>query len=154
MLKQNKWLIFAISGPVLAALVVIGYLLYVHMYSGGPRTLKIGDQTVYVSVADTEATRELGLGGRESLASDEGMLFIFPTEGTYSFWMKDMHFAIDMLWISNNGTIIHIQSDVVPATYPESFAPTSAEGLARYVLELPAGYAREHNIKVGDKVAI
>jgi uncharacterized membrane protein (UPF0127 family) len=150
-MQNNKWLIFAISGPLLAALVVVGYVLYVHSHEG-LKSISIDGNTIYVSVADTEASRELGLGGRESLADDEGMLFVFPVEGKYPFWMKDMHFAIDMLWIASNDSIIYIQGDVVPATYPEAFQPTS--GLARYVLELPAGYAIAHNIKTGDKVQI
>jgi uncharacterized membrane protein (UPF0127 family) len=148
---KNKWLIFAISGPILAALVVVGFLLYERSHQG-LRLLTVDGQTIYVSVADTESSRELGLGGRESLVADEGMLFIFPVEGNYPFWMKDMRFAIDMVWIRNDGTILYIQGGVVPATYPESFAPKT--GLARYVLELPAGYAIAHNIKVGDKVQI
>jgi len=151
MFKNNSWLIFAISGPVLAALVVAGYLVYERTHQG-LRPLTIDGNTIYVSVAATEASREQGLSGRESLAPDQGMLFIFPTEGAYPFWMKDMRFAIDMIWIANNGTIIYIQGDVVPATYPNTFQPKSA--LARYVLELPAGYAIAHNIKVGDKVDI
>jgi uncharacterized protein len=152
-MRNNKWLIFAISGPVLAALVVVGYVIYAQSHKGlSAIKIKIDGNSIYVSIADTEASRELGLGGRESLAEDEGMLFVFPVEGKYPFWMKDMHFAIDMLWIANDGSIIYIQGDVVPATYPQAFQPTS--GLARYVLELPAGYSFAHNIKVGDKVAI
>jgi uncharacterized membrane protein (UPF0127 family) len=151
MLRNNGWLVFAISGPVLAALVVIGYIVWTNNHQG-LRPIVLDGQTIYVSIADTESKRELGLGGREGLAINEGMLFIFPSEGTYPFWMKDMRFAIDILWIANDDTIIYIQGDVVPATYPQTFAPR--EGLARYVLELPAGYAIEHNVKVGDKVQI
>jgi hypothetical protein len=153
MFKNNTWLVFAVSGPVLAAIVVIGYLWYMQGHHK-LQPLNIGNHTVYVSIADTEATRELGLGGRSGLAENEGMLFIFPVPGRYPFWMKDMNFAIDILWITNDGTINHIQSNVAPSTYPNAFAPTKSEGLARYVLELPANYANSHNIKVGDKVAI
>lgn len=151
MFKNNKWLIFAVSGPVLAALVVLAYFVWAKNHEG-LRSIKLDDQTIYVSIADNELSREHGLSGRAGLSPNEGMLFVFPVDGRYAFWMKDMRFAIDILWLANDGTITYIQPSVVPATYPESFTPKT--GLARYVLELPAGYTIENNIKVGDKVQI
>ena len=117
----------------------------------GLQALTLGANTVFVSVADTEQKRELGLGGRSGLASNEGMLFIFPKEGTYGFWMKDMRFPVDILWLSNDGTVIYIQEKVSPDTYPHVFTPGKK---ARYVLELPAGYSTEHHILVGDRTSI
>jgi len=108
-------------------------------------------RTVHVTVADTESARELGLGGRSGLAPDEGMLFVFPRDGRYAFWMKDMSFSIDIIWLAADGTVVHIEQAISPATYPETFAP---ETPARYVLELPAGYAKAYTVKVGDKAAL
>src|SRR3989338_5701660 len=60
---------------------------------------KIGDQAVRVTVADTPESRERGLSGRDGLASDEGMLFVFQNDGYHTFWMKDMLFSIDIIWL-------------------------------------------------------
>ena len=115
------------------------------------RTIGVGDQTVQATVVETPAERQRGLSGREGLAPDEGMLFIFPADGEYGFWMKDMRFSIDILWLAAEGTIVSITENVSPDTYPQSFEPTQQ---ARYVLELPAGYAAAHSVEVGDWVQL
>jgi uncharacterized membrane protein (UPF0127 family) len=119
--------------------------------ASGMHILRLDGQDIFVSIADTQALREKGLGGRASLSPNEGMLFLFPTQGKYAFWMKDMRFAIDILWLANDGTIIYIKDNVSPHTYPATFVPSSP---ARYVLELPAGYAAAHDVKVGEKMQI
>lgn len=111
------------------------------------RTIQLAGQTVRVSVADTESTRGQGLSGRRGLAADEGMLFVFPQDGEYAFWMKDMRFSIDILWISANGEVVYMAQNVSPESYPQSFRSVVP---ARYVLELPAGYAKEYTVKIGD----
>ena len=115
------------------------------------RTVNIGGSTVRVTVADTPSEREQGLSGQSGLNSDEGMLFIFPTDGIFAFWMKDMLFSIDMVWISAEGKIVYIVHSASPDSYPDSFVPDTA---ARYVLELPAGWAKAHKLSVGDQVGL
>lgn len=108
--------------------------------------------TVRVSVADTHATREKGLSGRAPLASDEGMLFIFEQEDRYAFWMKDMRFAIDIIWIKD-GAIADITTDVAPsppgADLPLFFPRVPVDT----VLEVPAGFAKAHGLRTGMTVA-
>ncbi|HUO56325.1 MAG TPA: DUF192 domain-containing protein [Candidatus Paceibacterota bacterium] len=137
------------------------FLYYMHETSQAPLTslpdfagykamrIEVDGQVVNVAVADTPPLQELGLGNRSGLGTNEGMLFIFPTDQEESFWMKDMHFSLDMVWISANGYIVYMVQDVSPDTYPENFTPITP---ARYVLEVPAGYASEHGWKVGDLV--
>lgn len=115
------------------------------------RILQLRGESIRVSIADTDATREKGLGGRSGLASDEGMLFIFPKDGIYAFWMKDMQFSIDIVWLSAEGRVVYIAQNVSPSTYPRDFVPESP---ARYVLELPAGYCLSHGVQVGDIVRL
>ena len=112
---------------------------------------KIGDQTVRVTVADTPESRERGLSGRDGLASDEGMLFVFPNDEYHMFWMKDMLFSIDIVWLSRDKTVVDIAEDVSPDTFPSSFSPRA---LARYVLELPAGFVEEYTVQIGDEVQL
>lgn len=119
--------------------------------SGDSRALTLDGNTILVAIADTYKERERGLGGRTSLAPNSGMLFIFPKEGKYAFWMKGMHFSIDIVWLANDGSIIDIKENISPDTFPASFAPPSP---ARYVLELPAGYVKAHGIQIGDKAVL
>lgn len=113
--------------------------------------IEVNGNEVRVSTASTPAERQQGLSGRSGLAPDEGMLFIFETEGDYAFWMKDMRFSIDILWIDSTGKIVYIAPSVSPDTYPTAFDPHQN---AKYVLELPAGYTVAHHVKVGDTIQI
>ncbi len=94
-------------------------------------------------LADTEELRSLGLGGRESLEQDEGMLFIFPKADRYGIWMKDMRFPIDIFWIGDDGRVASFEKNVGPETYPHVFYPDAP---VRYVLETNAGFADRHGI--------
>lgn len=109
-------------------------------------TVTIGDTSIRVGVADTESERTQGLSGRRELAEGEGLLFVFPEEGTPGFWMKDMHFAIDIIWISSSGSIIGIERNIAPETFPEAFFPPSP---VRLVLEVPGGFSDAHDIEIG-----
>jgi uncharacterized membrane protein (UPF0127 family) len=111
---------------------------------------------VYAEIADTSASREQGLSGRSGLGEGKGMLFVFDYPGKYGFWMKDMKFAIDMVWINEDGTVVHIERNVTPETYfdfnpPKTFVNTPD---AKYVLELPSGASEQYGIYLGTKVEI
>ena len=119
--------------------------------NGPPRlqtivTLSIDGTSVRVAIADTPALRERGLSGYAPLEADEGMLFVFEEDGRHSFWMKDMLFAIDMLWLDAEGRVVHLEKGVSPDTFPTAFTPDAP---ARYVLEVPAGFCDTHDIRVG-----
>ncbi len=105
-----------------------------------------GTETVSAEIVDTVASRAQGLSGRASLGESEGMLFVFPVDDVHGFWMKDMNFAIDMIWIDAGKKVVHIAANATPESYPASFVPASA---ARYVLEVPAGWAARNNVSVG-----
>lgn len=115
--------------------------------AGSSYTLTLDGASVRVALARTPAEQERGLGVRNSLAPDEGMLFIFPEDGKYAFWMKNMKFPIDILWLAAGGKVVYVVPDLSPSTYPHSFAPTMP---ARFVLEVPAGWAAAHNVHLGD----
>ena len=117
----------------------------------GLRVIQLAGQELRVSVVATPEDRAKGLGGRTGLASDEGMLFAFESDAKYRFWMKDMLFSMDILWLSNEGKVVDMRENVSPATYPEVFTPNMP---ARYVLELPSGFARDNNLRFGDIVRL
>lgn len=107
------------------------------------------EKNIEIELAQTPAERTRGLSGRKSLAPDHGMLFIFEKSGIYGFWMPDMLFSIDILWIDEEKKIVHIEKNVSPDSYPKIFTPTVA---AKYVLEVPAGFSDENKIVVGNTV--
>jgi uncharacterized membrane protein (UPF0127 family) len=115
------------------------------------RTVQLKGEMIHVDVADTPASREQGLSDRASLASDAGMLFVFPRDDRYAFWMKDMRFSIDMVWLASDGTVVYIVRNASPDSYPTSFMPDTP---ARYVLELPAGWANAHRLAIGDRASL
>jgi hypothetical protein len=102
-----------------------------------------------LDVADTNTLRRQGLSGRDSLAADEGMLFLYDLSGEYGYWMKDMNFPIDIIWIDDKKQVSYFKKSVSPDTYPESFAPNVP---VRYVLEVPAGFVEENYIQIGDNL--
>lgn len=104
-----------------------------------------------VEVVSTPASRQKGLSGRKEIPQDYGMLFIFPTLGAHGFWMKDMHVAIDIIWLSDTGNILGIEENVSPDTYPNVFYPPEP---VRYVLETRAGEARRKGWSEGELVPI
>ena len=113
------------------------------------KAIQIMGQNIRVNLATTDAAREQGLSGRENLKEDEGMLFVFDYPDKYSFWMKDMNFPIDMIWIGENKEIIYIKKNARPESFPESYGPTAD---SKYVLEIVSGLSSKNNFKEGDKV--
>lgn len=104
-----------------------------------------------VEVVDTKSSREQGLSGREKMKNDEGMLFVFDVPGRYGFWMKDMLFPLDIIWINQNGVVVEVERNAKPDSYPKTYMNASP---ASYVLELSSGVAEEQGIFIGSKVKI
>ena len=112
-------------------------------------SVAVKNTRISVDIADTPEKRTLGLSGRPSLALDEGMFFIFDTPWRFSFWMKDMNFPIDIIWIDAEFKVADITKNAVPASFPKIFEPRTP---VLYVLETVAGWADKNGIKIGDKV--
>ena len=97
-------------------------------------------------MADTPELQELGLGNRVSLDANKAMIFVFKDPARYAFWMKDMNFSIDMIWIDADKKVVDVSVNVSPLTYPQAFMPTSP---VIYVLEVNAGVAQKMQIQKG-----
>lgn len=102
-------------------------------------------------VADTNELRQKGLSGRKSLDADKAMLFTFDAPDYYGFWMKNMKFPIDIIWLDAARKIIYMEKDVRPESYPEGFRPDKK---ASYVIEFSAGIADELGLRLGDTVVM
>lgn len=109
----------------------------------------VDNKTLSVHIADNDCKRVLGLSNSLPLGDNDGMFFVFENMGNYPFWMKDMNFPIDIVWINDNFNIVGIEGDVLPSTYPSVYG---GEYFAKYVLEIPGLYCEKNNIKVGDKI--
>lgn len=142
--KERLWYIFIL-------LLAVGFVLaFARVWFGflPDSKITINDQHVDVTVADTSTERARGLGGRERLGDREGMLFTFSSADEYCIWMKDMNFSIDVLWLDSDKTVVDINEDISPETYPQSFCPSKP---SQYILEIGAGKAAEWQIEVGNQ---
>lgn len=115
-------------------------------------TVRIREQTLRVEVAQTAAQKALGLGQRDALAPDHGMLFPYAKADTYAFWMKGMRFAIDIVWIREN-RIVDISASLPPA-HDGTLTQYRPRAPADQVLEVAAGYAARHGWAIGDAVTL
>lgn len=130
--------------------VVGGFLLYSGSDQDAP-TVSFNSVEVEVEIAETSDQRAQGLSGRESLSSNEGMLFVFESADTHAFYMRDMNFSIDIIWMDDDFRVVDISANLAPESYPEIFRP---EEPSRYVLEVVAGFADSHSVEVGDRAQV
>jgi len=115
-------------------------------------SVTINGEILEVEISDEPDEKSRGLMFRESLSRDTGMLFLFDKEGFYSFWMMNVNFNLDIIWINSNGNVVHIERDL-PSCFMScpTYAPRES---ARYVLELNSGVANELGLLVGSFVGI
>jgi uncharacterized membrane protein (UPF0127 family) len=114
--------------------------------------LSYGDGALQVEVAATLDARRVGLGGRESMAEDAGMLFDLGETRVPSFGMRDMQFALDFIWITEDQRVQGVIADVQPVGIgdpPGAYVPTDP---VRYVLEVNGGTAERLGIEPGDQL--
>lgn len=114
------------------------------------KKIHLRDLVIDAEIVSTPLAQMQGLSGRSSIDEHKGMLFVFNQDGNYSFWMKDMLFSIDMIWLDSDGVIVHIEHNISPDTYPESF---SSPMPAKMVLEIQAGIAKKSQLKIGDQLS-
>jgi len=130
----------------LFVLTLIALLLF-NVRGKTPHILRIGEVEIKIELVTTSEERAKGLSGLESMPENQGMLFVFDKSDYYSFWMKDMNFAIDIIWIDEDKKIIDITHNADPQSYPQTFTPRLR---AQYVLEVNAGWAKERGVEIGD----
>lgn len=124
------------------------------LFGGSDGTVTMKEQTFKVEVADTPEEQENGLSRKKSLPEDQGMLFIFDSPTTPAFWMKEMQFPIDIIFIADT-TVTTIHENVQPPETETSplrlYKPTAPSDK---VLELNAGKVAELGLQVGDTIQI
>jgi len=96
----------------------------------------------------SNADKEKGLGNTPSLATDHGMIFLYSQSSEQCFWMKDMHYPLDIIWANSTKQVTHIEHNLAPSSYPKTYC---AE--AQYVIELNAGEAAKSDLQRGQTLS-
>ena len=120
-------------------------------------TVTIGTAVYKVKIADDNITRGKGLSGQINLPDDHGMLFIFDNPAIQTFWMKDMLFPIDIVWISDTCIVASITPNIpipLESTEINKLPRYQSDNPVKYVLEIAQGQAKVWDIKVGDSVLL
>lgn len=135
------------------AVFVLGlfFVLYKMSYIPALKDTTVSVGTMRFEVVTSVEAQEKGLGGRSSIPSNYGMLFVFNTPDRYGFWMKDMLTPIDIIWLTKEGKVVSIDASVSPATYPNAFYPPTP---VSYVLETRAGFAAEKGWGIGSTIPL
>jgi|SRR3989344_7464303 len=139
------------------AVVLVGFSYYVRSLERGYDTEAIfPDGTrIMIGIAKTDEERALGLSGRNQIGEKEGLYFLFPKEDRYGFWMKDMRFPIDIIWV-RQGKIVGIEKNAapepdVPDYQLKVYSPPEP---VSSVLEMNAGSADRFGLKAGDALKV
>ncbi len=152
MAKQYGFLILI---PSLAVIVGIAFFMMLpteaehESVEFSRDTIMIDEIELTVQLADTDHRRADGLMFQEELPYDEGMLFIFDNSEKRTFWMSNMLFSLDIIWIDSQRNVVHIDNSVPPCDTTETKAcPRYDSGgkEVKYVLEVTAGFVDKFNI--------
>ena len=136
--------------PLLSLGLILFFIFGCRMTQNPIAQVHINDTVIDVEIAKTLAEQQLGLGGRESLDQNKGMLFIYADKRIPGFWMKGMQFSLDMIWIEDDKVVDILSNVPVATTTPlPHYWPKQP---INYVLEVNAGFSEKNNIKIGDMV--
>ena len=147
MVNQKKLVVALI---ILSA-VIAGYFVYIN--SSGDSKICIENKKCFViEIADSDYERTLGLGNRDFLDNESGMLFVFEKETIPGLWMKDMKFPIDIIWINSDFEITGIEKDLRPCVKGEICPIVYPSAPVKYVFEINAGLSEKYNLSEGNRV--
>jgi uncharacterized membrane protein (UPF0127 family) len=102
-----------------------------------------------VDLALTQDQQTKGLAVKNHMNESEGMLFVFQQPSMPSFWMKDMKFPIDIIWLGANRSVVYIAPNLEPCPSQSDCPGYVPSRDSLYVLETTAGFSHRHNVKVG-----
>ena len=146
---MKKFLLLAI----ISLLLLTGCYHQVSQGNSGGSTVTLAGQTFQVELAQTGIERAQGLSGRESLCENCGMLFVFENPGIYPFWMNEMNFPLDIIWIKDD-KVVDIWANAPVPQAGQAVSTYSPQVEANYVLEVNEGFADQTGLKAGDVVSL
>lgn len=110
------------------------------------------DVNICVSIVQTEEDRAKGLSGAESISENEGMLFVYDDNVRVGYWMKDMLFPLDIIFLAEDGSVVDIKNDLQPCEKEANCPVYTPEKAFMYTIEVNGGFADENDINVDDIV--
>lgn len=156
-MQRRYVLILAVGLALVVALLASGVVFdgatgpddgNVVLYDGEQRVA-----TVNASIADDDQERYVGLSDHDSLADDEGMLFVFDSPGERTFVMREMSFGIDIVYVDAEGCVTSVQAAPEPGP-DEDGEEQEYPGTGQYVIEVPIGVASDAGVDAGDPVRL
>ncbi len=120
----------------------------------------VGEKKIFVEIVNTADKMQNGLSNREKISDEQGMLFDFQKPQLVNFWMKDMRFNLDIVWVKNNKIVGVTTNALAPIPNKnfeirdEDLPVYSSPGQVDMVLEVNAGWAEKNKIKLGDQITI
>ncbi len=137
------------KSTVFIALALLCVTLPFVFYKPAGTVLHVAGTAYQLTIASTPTARQAGLGGRPTMSQTSGMLFVFGKPAVECFWMKDMQFPLDIIWVNPAKQVVHLERQVAPNTYPKTFCPSTP---AKYVIELRAGETAKQHVVIGQKL--
>jgi len=165
----------------LLVLILIAGVFKIYSYTWPMIDLRLGDKDLKLQLADTTDHLYQGLSGRQKIGNYDGVAFVFQNLEQHTMVMRDMNFPIDIVWIKSvsssikcslnsfslrslltgffdncSGEVVDIAPNVTSQdnVSVEDLTPYIARDQSTMVLELPAGFAQNNSIKIGDKVEV
>lgn len=151
-------LVIAVGSLAVLAVAFVPTTLLTEGEARDRATVRVVDEngtvlaTVEARIADTPTERYRGLSDAEDLPAGEGMLFVFPQADERAFVMREMDFALDIVFVGADRRVNSIRS--APAPPPNASDLRRYRGRAKWVLEVPRGWAARHGVEPGDRVRI
>lgn len=143
---------------LILVLLILICLILLSLVSLNPSQSKsyalISNIKIYVDVARTQNEQERGLAIYNSLPVNRGMIFPFSSSDYYAFWMKDMKFSIDIIYIDKNKIVDIFENVPYPKSEDEALPVYRPRDRADMVLEINSGLSKKYNFKIGESVKI
>ncbi len=136
--------------PVLV-FVVVFVIVFLAYYKSDKKfaVVESNDIRVNAEVADNFAKQAAGLMFREKLGKNDGMIFVFRKEDYHKFWMMNVKFPLDFIWIGSNKTVVDVTENAQLCLV--NCTNFTSKEKAQYVLEVNAGFIKENKILIGTK---
>jgi uncharacterized membrane protein (UPF0127 family) len=152
----KKYLFLLIAGVIILVAFAVAAISFRHpamIKAAGSRPVSqvcFAKNCFSVELAITPMQQETGLMYRTSMDQNKGMLFVFPSQDMYSFWMKNTLIPLDMVWLDQNKNVVYIAANAPPCktNICAVYTPTAK---ASYVIEINAGAAAKEGITVGSQ---
>ena len=150
--NKKSTLFFKTMLLVILAVLLAAVLFFCFQPAAGQNKMSfsLAGHDLQLEIARTPAQQVQGLSGRAQLDWGQGMLFVYDGYVQPGFWMKDMNFSLDIIWIRDLA-VVDISKNLPPEgeTPQNHYFPSVPVNL---VLEVPAGYIDDNDVKIGDRL--